>query len=441
MTHGSPRIVSSWGNVAQGEHRIYRLASRFDDFPDIPAQTSILPFGNGRSYGDSCLNLGGSLLETRCLDRFIRFDADRGTLACEAGVLLADILRVVAPAGWFPCVLPGTQYVTVGGAIANDVHGKNHHRAGTFGCHVTRFELLRPDGQRMSCSAEETPGWFAATIGGLGLTGVITWAQMRLRRVAGPWLDVESIRCADLDELLEVSIESAKDFEYTVAWIDCLARGRRLGRGILQRANHADGAASAQRPAGGAGFTVPFAPPVSLVNSATLRLFNATHYHRGGLRSRTVQHFQRFFFPLDGIRHWNRLYGPRGFHQYQCVIPGSGAKEAVRRLLGATAAAGEGSFLAVLKCFGDRASPGLLSFPEPGITLALDFPNRGAPLARLLERLDAIVADSGGRLYPAKDARMPAELFRAGYPRHREFLRFTHPRCSSSFWRRVMADA
>lgn len=441
MQRGPPRIVSSWGNVARGEHRVYGFSSRFEDFPDISAESTILPFGNGRSYGDSCLNVGGALLQTQSLDRFIHFDAQQGTLSCEAGVQLADILRVVVPAGWFPCVLPGTQYVTVGGAIANDVHGKNHHRAGTFGCHVTRFELLRPDGQRMSCSAQETPGWFAATIGGLGLTGAITWAQMRLRRVAGPWMDVESIRCADLDELLELSIESAKDFEYTVAWVDCLAQGRRLGRGILQRANHADSAASAQRPAGGPGFAVPFAPPVSLVNSATLRLFNATHYHRRGLRTRTVQHYQRFFFPLDGIRHWNRLYGPRGFHQYQCVIPGIGAREAVRRLLGAIAAAGEGSFLAVLKCFGDQASPGLLSFPESGVTLALDFPNRGAPLARLLERLDAILAQSGGRLYPAKDARMPGSLFRAGYPRHQEFLRFTHPRCSSSFWRRVMADA
>ena len=441
MQRGPPRIVSSWGNVARGEHHVYGFRSRFEDFPDIPGESTILPFGNGRSYGDSCLNVGGALLETRFLDRFIRFDADQGILGCEAGVQLADILRVVVPAGWLPCVLPGTQYVTVGGAIANDVHGKNHHRAGTFGCHVTRFELLRPDGERMSCSAQETPDWFAATIGGLGLTGLVTWAEMRLRRVAGPWLDVESIRCADLHELLELSMESAKDFEYTVAWVDCLAQGRRLGRGIVQRANHAGSGATGRRPAAGAGFAVPFAPPVSVVNSATLRLCNAGHYHRRARRTRTVEHYQRFFFPLDGIRHWNRLYGPRGFHQYQCLIPGESAAESVRRLLGAIAAAGEGSLLAVLKCFGDRASPGLLSFPRSGITLALDFPNRGAALAALFERLDAIVAQSGGRLYPAKDARMPGRLFRAGYPRLEEFLRFTHPRCSSSFWRRVMADA
>ncbi len=441
MQRGPPRIVSSWGNVARGEHHVYGFRSRFEDFPDIPGESTILPFGNGRSYGDSCLNVGGALLETRFLDRFIRFDADQGILGCEAGVQLADILRVVVPAGWLPCVLPGTQYVTVGGAIANDVHGKNHHRAGTFGCHVTRFELLRPDGERMSCSAQETPDWFAATIGGLGLTGLVTWAEMRLRRVAGPWLDVESIRCADLHELLELSMESAKDFEYTVAWVDCLAQGRRLGRGIVQRANHAGSGATGRRPAAGAGFAVPFAPPVSVVNSATLRLCNAGHYHRRARRTRTVEHYQRFFFPLDGIRHWNRLYGPRGFHQYQCLIPGESAAESVRRLLGAIAAAGEGSLLAVLKCFGDRASPGLLSFPRSGITLALDFPNRGAALAALFERLDAIVAQSGGRLYPAKDARMPGRLFRAGYPRLEEFLRFTHPRCSSSFWRRVMARA
>lgn len=441
MHCGPSRIVSSWGNVARGEHRVYGLSNRFEGFPDLSAESNILPFGNGRSYGDSCLNVGGALLETRALDRFIDFDAQRGTLRCEAGVQLADILRVVVPAGWFPYVLPGTQYVTVGGAIANDVHGKNHHRAGTFGCQVTQFELVRSTGERMGCSAQENPDWFAATIGGLGLTGIITWAELPLRRVAGPWLDVESIRCADLDELLALSLESARDFEYTVAWVDCLARRRDLGRGIVQRANHAaDGAIVRGRPAR-ARFGVPVTPPFSLVNPATLRLFNTAYYRGRGSRTRALEHYQRFFFPLDGIRHWNRLYGPRGLHQYQCLLPQDTASESTRTLLDAIATSGEGSFLAVLKRFGDCASPGLLSFPSPGVTVALDFPNRGPQLTRLFERLDAIVAEIGGRLYPAKDARMPGSLFRAGYPRHATFLRFADSRCSSSFWRRVMADA
>lgn len=435
------RVVSSWGNVARGAHGVYGLSSRFADFPDLPDAVSILPFGRGRSYGDCCLNAGGALLETRALDRFVRFDVHDGTLCCEAGVQLGEILRVVTPAGWFPHVLPGTQSVTVGGAIANDVHGKNHHQAGTFGCHVTRLELLRSNGERIVCSPGEHPECFAATIGGLGLTGLITWAEMRLRRVPGPWLDVESIRCVDLAELLERSLESAGDFEYTVAWVDCAGGRRRLGRGVLQRANHAEDGAVAHTPHAGVALRVPFAPPFSLVNPATLRAFNSVHYRRHAARSHSLAHYERFFFPLDGIRDWNRLYGPRGFHQYQCVVPEESAREATRGLLGAIASSGSGSFLAVLKCFGAHRSPGLLSFPLSGVTLALDFPNRGARLERLFQRLDAIVADSGGRLYPAKDARMPGALFRAGYPRHNEFLRHTDVRCSSSFWRRVMAAA
>ena len=441
MARGQPRLVCSWGNVARGAHSVYRLSSRFEDFPSLPAHTSILPFGNGRSYGDSCLNIGGALLDMRSLDRFIHFDAQRGTLRCEAGVQLGEILRIVAPAGWLPYVLPGTQYVTVGGAIANDVHGKNHHRDGTFGCHVTQFELLRSSGERLLCSPETNCDAFAATIGGLGLTGVITWAELQLTRIAGPWMAVESVRCRDLSELLALTSASSQSHAYTVAWVDCAARRKRLGRGILQRANPADDADGAHPAAPRRRIAVRFTPPVSMLNPATTRVFNALHYTRHRAPIRSIQHYQQFFFPLDGIHHWNRLYGPRGFHQYQCAVPRERAGDSVRRLLEAIAASGEGSSLAVLKCFGERLSPGLLSFPRPGVTLALDFPNRWARLERLFARLDAIVAESGGRLYPAKDARMPASLFRAGYPQWQTFSRFVDARCSSSFWQRVMADA
>ena len=441
MPEAPIRMVSSWGTVSRGMHRLYDLSSRFAPFPSLPEQMCILPFGNGRSYGDSCLNVGGALLRTRNLDHFIHFDAQSGTLRCEAGVLLSDILRLVTPMRWFPPVLPGTQYVTVGGAIANDVHGKNHHQAGTFGCHVRRLELLRSSGERIECGPDERREWFAATVGGLGLTGLITWAEMRLRRVPGPWLDVESIRCADVDELLEVSLESAADFEYTVAWVDCAAGRRRLGRGLLQRANHAQldatGSAAHVTPA----LHLPFTPPFSLVNPATLRLFNSVHYRRHPRRIRSLVHYEKFFFPLDRIDRWNRLYGPRGFYQYQCVVPTHRAGGVVRDLLQIIASSGEGSFLAVLKCFADRPSPGLLSFPLPGVTLALDFPNRGTRSAQLFARLDAIVAEAGGRLYPAKDARMPGAMFRSGYPLQETFTRFTDARCSSSFWRRIRESA
>jgi len=431
--------VSSWGNVHSGPHTLFTLRSRHDEFPALGEDLTVLPFGNGRSYGDSCLNTGQALLRMSQLDRFIRFDRDQGILTCEAGVLLADILRLCVPTGWFPPVLPGTQYVTVGGAIANDVHGKNHHRVGTFGRHVRRLELLRSNGERLSCSPTDNTPWFAATVGGLGLTGAIVSAELQLRRTPGPWMSVETIRFGNLEEFLALSEESDLSHEYTVAWIDCLAKGSRRGRGLLQRASHTAEARAAPRR-GAARLSVPCSLP--LVNPPSLRLFNTAHYHWPPRRRRqAVQPFDRFFFPLDGIRNWNRLYGSRGFFQYQAVLPEPRAREATAALLESVASDRAGSFLAVLKRCGPLASPGLLSFPMPGLTLALDFPNTGAPLAHLFERLDDIVRAAGGRLYPAKDARMPGELFRSGYPRWREFARFIDPHCSSDFWRRVSADA
>ncbi len=431
------RVVSSWGNVIRAPHTMYGMHGRSDAFPALPAASTVLPFGNGRSYGDSCLNVGGALLQTRGLDRFIGFDRETGVLACEAGVLLAEILRLVVPGGWFLPVVPGTCFVTVGGAIANDVHGKNHHLAGTFGRHVRRFELLRSDGTRLVCSPTENADWFAATVGGLGLTGVVTWAELQLREIHGPRLDVESVRFANLEEFFALCAETERSHEYTVAWIDCLGRGKHLGRGILQAANHAREQTSTA-PAPGRNITVPFAPPVSLVNALSLRVFNTLYYHRQvGRLKRASEHFQTFFFPLDRILHWNRMYGPSGFYQYQCVVPTAVAREATTELLDTISRSGWGSFLAVLKRFGSLVSPGLLSFPREGITVALDFPNRGAGVERLFQSLDRIVSQAGGALYPAKDGRMPGALFRSGYPRWQEFSRYIDPACSSSFWRRV----
>ena len=431
-----PQSVSSWGNLVRSSSTVYGLRSRYDAFPAIPAGATILPYGNGRSYGDSCLNPDGALLLTRSMDRFIAFDRGAGLITCEAGVLLADILRLTGPAGWFLAVVPGTSAVTVGGAIANDVHGKNHHRAGTFGRHVREFELLRSDGQRLTCSPETNADWFGAAIGGLGLTGLITCAQLQLRRIAGAEMELEVIRFANLDEFFRLSEVSDQNFEYTVAWIDCLSRGRSLGRGLLQRANHsANPVEHPKHPM--RRLAVPFMPPFSLVNTATLRLFNFLYYHRPRTRRCHREHFQSFFFPLDGIANWNRLYGPRGFYQYQCVIPGQAGPQMTTQLLEKIARSGQGSFLAVLKQFGSLTSPGMLSFPRCGVTLALDFPNRGARIERLFTQLDEIVAAAGGRLYPAKDARMPAELFRNSYPRWSEFERYVDPAFSSGFWRRV----
>ena len=425
------RVISSWGNIIHSEHVCLSLASRVSPFPKIDCTSTVLPFGNGRSYGDSCLNEGGALLHLRSLDRFIYFDRLSGVIACEAGVLLEELLRIVVPAGWFPHVLPGTQYVTVGGAIANDVHGKNHHRVGTFGKHVRRFELLRSTGERLMCSLTENPEWYSATIGGLGLTGVVVWAELQLQPVVGSGMEVESVRFRTLDEFFHLSGESDQAFDYTVCWIDCVARGKQLGRGILQRARHS-GAKSPKAARSDSRLAIPFTPPVSLVNSISLRAFNAAHYHWGRTRKRTLEHFQTFFFPLDGIGYWNRIYGHRGFYQYQCVIPTADARNAIAELLKTVALSGQGSFLGVLKRFGSVASPGMLSFPMPGVTLALDFPNRAERVAKLFARLDAIVRATGGRLYPAKDGRMPRDLFRDSFPRWREFSRYIDPRFSSN---------
>ncbi len=432
----------SWGNYPDAPPaRVHRLGWRSDSLPGDPSIRPLLAYGLGRSYGDSCLNEGGTMLATRTLAHFMEFDATSGRLVCEAGVSLGEILRLVVPRGWFIPVSPGTKFVTVGGAIANDIHGKNHHRAGTFGRHLRRFELLRSDGSRRVCSAEHHPSLFHATIGGLGLTGLITWAELQLVPVASPWIDHESIRFERLDRFFDLAADSDRRFEYTVAWIDSLASGEALGRGLLLRGNHA-GAGSEGTTRRARTLRIPFHAPSLLLSPWSLRLFNTAYYRlqRSACVRRTV-HYEPFFYPLDGIEHWNRLYGRRGFLQYQSVVPPDAGPSATRAMLERISSRGLGSFLAVLKIFGDVPSPGLLSFPAPGATLALDFPNRGRTTLELLDELDAIVADHGGRIYPAKDARMSAESFRRFYPRWEELAGLADPAFSSSLWRRLTGNA
>lgn len=434
----------AWGRVERVRHRVIRpgdpLAAR--EALARRGGLSVLAHGLGRSYGDSCLNPDGLLILTRGLDRLLAFDPLTGLLRCEAGVSLDELLVTIcgrpAPGGgiWYLPVTPGTRFVTVGGAIANDVHGKNHGVAGSFGRHVAALELLRGDGTRSSCSPDRNRELFAATVGGLGLTGLILEATLRLVRVEGLLLEVEDLRLDDLEGFYRAAEDSAA-WTYTVAWVDCLARGRGLGRGIFSRARHRPGGSAPPPTAPRLG--VPLTPPVSPLNRLTLRAFNALLWRRLGPRGRRRRLLpaHQFLFPLDAIAGWNRLYGPRGFRQYQCVVPEAGASTAVRRLLETIAAAGEGSFLAVLKTLGAPTSPGLLSFPMAGTTLALDFPERGSDTLELLARLDRIVLDAGGRLYPAKDGRMPADVFRAGFPAWERFAGLVDPAFSSGFWQRV----
>jgi len=396
----------------------------------------MLPYGNGRSYGDVCFNQGGALLHTRGLDRFIGFDPDTGVLECESGVLLSEIIDIALPRGWFPHVTPGTSLVTVGGAIANDVHGKNHHRAGCFSHHVLDFGLHRSDGRRLNCSRLENRELFQATVGGLGLTGLITHARLQLRRVSGPWIHGDSQRFNNLNEFFTLSKESDRDYEYTVAWIDCGARTGALGRGVFTRGNHAsrEGVEPKKTPS----LRIPVTPPLSLINGLSVNLFNMIYYRRGSSsKADALWHFREFLYPLDGILEWNRIYGPQGFFQYQCVIPEAAALSALQEILKRISGSGFGSFLTVLKNFGSTPSLGMLSFARPGATLAIDFPNRGEPTLRLLESLDEITRSAGGAVYPAKDARMSAESFQRYFPAWQEFTRFIDPKFSSSFWRRV----
>jgi len=437
------REYRSWGHYPRVESQRIVPLTWADTVDELArADGFVLPYGYGRSYGDSCLNEGGVLLDARGLNRFLSFDEGTGVLRCEAGVTLGEILDLAVPRGWFLPTSPGTKFVSVGGAIANDVHGKNHHVAGTFGRHVQQLELLRSDGERFVCSPTEHTDMFRATIGGLGLTGLILWAEVKLRPISGPFIDMESVRFGSLDEFFEVSAESDRDFEYTMSWVDCLATGRHLGRGLFMRGNHSwQPRIPGRRALPQQKLIVPFELPSWLLNSFSIRSFNVLNYHKQlPKRIRRTIPFDPFFYPLDSIREWNRMYGPRGFVQHQCVVPPEASHQAMRLLFETISQSGEGSFLAVLKTFGSLPSPGMMSFPRPGTTLALDFPFRGERTLQLLDRLDDIVLDHGGAIYPAKDARMSTRAFEASFPQWRDFSEFVDERFSSSLWRRVTGE-
>lgn len=434
----SMRPVSSWGRLSAYPHEVVELND-----PALVAGLMAsrsqrgLPHGMGRSYGDVCLNPYGLLWRTVGLDHFIEFDDHTGRLVCEAGVLLRDIQRLVIPRGWILPVTPGTQLVTVGGAIANDVHGKNHHILGAFGDHVRRIKLVRSEGNTIECGPQLRQDWFAATVGGLGLTGVIVEAEIQLHRVASPWLDTETIPYVNLNDFFQLADDSEAGWEHTVSWIDCTSGSG--CRGLFMRGKPtAVGPLSEPK---GRRLTMPIVPPVSLVNRFSLRPFNAAYFHlkkwQGG---HAVMHYEPFFYPLDNLLEWNRIYGPKGFFQYQSVLPREAGQVAVQAMLGEIARSGEGSFLAVLKTFGNRQPVGMMSFPRPGVTLALDFPNRGERTHKLFERLDEVVREARGRIYLAKDARMPRDLLETGYPRLDEFLKYRDQGISSGLSCRLLGS-
>jgi FAD/FMN-containing dehydrogenase len=427
----------SWGHYPQYTASEIPLHWQ-QDFPEkcLGIQTEALAVGLGRSYGDSCLLENGTLLNTTEMNRILDFDAETGLLTAEAGLTLAQILDFAVPRGYFLPVTPGTKYVTLGGAIANDIHGKNHHVAGTICMFMPRFELVRSDGSRHICSSTENPELYAATIGGLGLTGVITWTQLQLKPIVSRKIKYEGIQFHGIDEFLDLNREY-QNAPYTVSWVDCASSGKNFARGIFMLGDHSE-VPDTLKPSPEPRLVFPFDAPGFALNHTTVSAFNNVFFHKQGkAHVKTLEDYEPFFYPLDRVLHWNRLYGKRGLVQFQYVIPWEAAREATIMILKEITKSGLASFLAVLKAFGDAKSPGLLSFPQPGITLALDFPIKPNLTFPLYERLADMTLDYGGRLYPAKDAAMTAKQFQTFYPQWEQLEQLRDPMLNSSFWKRV----
>lgn len=420
----SAEKIAGWGMhpVVRGE--LSRPRSEDELRAELGRDGAVIARGNGRSYGDSSFNAAGATSMLR-LNRLIELDRETGLLTCEAGTLLGDVIDAVLPVGFFPPVTPGTKYVTIGGMIASNVHGKNAVRDGAFGDHVAWFDLMRADGEIVRCSAQENEALFRDTIGGMGLTGIILRAAFTLKRVESGWVKQTRTAHANLYSVMD-AFEASEEATYRVAWIDVLARGKSLGRSILDIGEHAtlDDLDAQQRAAPydiriRGKKSVPFAPPISPLNGLTVRAFNAYHYRAGrGSVGESVIDWDTYFYPLDALLHWNRIYGRAGFAQYQCVLPRENSEAGLTALLETISGSGRGSFLAVLKRLGPTC--GTMSFPMDGYTLALDFP-WSKPTAKLLDRLDEITLAHKGRVYLTKDSRLKAPVLRQMQPTADDF--------------------
>ncbi len=405
-------LISGWGGHLSIDADVKTPVSI--DASEMSWETPMIARGMGRGYGDCAL--GERVLKTTAMDRFIEFNQEAGLLTIEAGVTIREILRLMVPHGWFIKITPGTSHVTVGGAIASDVHGKNHHVAGTFSESVVSMNMLLGTGETVEVSAKEKPDLFRATCGGMGLTGIILTATLQLVPIKTSLISQKTIKSRSLEETLE-SFSQQEDRSYSVAWVDCLARGSSLGRSVLQLGEHAEqGPLDCQfwEP-----ITVPFYTPAFLINKWSMSAFNELWYRKARQGSKKSVSFDSFFYPLDVVPGWNKLYGRAGFVQYQFVLPYDNGLSNLRLIMKKITESGMGSFLAVFKQFGDQ-NENLLSFPMKGYALALDFKwdNR---VKSLFSELDAMVADMGGRIYLSKDALMSEAVFKATYPSWQAF--------------------
>jgi decaprenylphospho-beta-D-ribofuranose 2-oxidase len=422
-------LLSGWGGTAPTSATVVPVS----DAGSVPQAVKaadgrgLVARGLGRSYGDAAQNAGGTVLDMTGAARLLRLDGEKGIVEAEAGTSLHDLMRYLVPMGWFVPVTPGTRFVTLGGAVAADIHGKNHHVDGSFAQHVLSLELVTPDGTVRDIGPDRDPELFWATAGGMGLTGVITRVTLQLVPVDTSWMLVDTERATDLDDLMDRLVRGDADYRYSVAWIDLLARGRSMGRAVLTRGDHAgvddlpprrrrDPRAFDAKPL----LTLPSLVPNGLLRRSTVTAFNELWFRKAPRERRgEAQRISTFFHPLDGVLEWNRVYGPAGFVQYQYAVP-DGAEDVVRQSVEAISSAGAPSFLAVLKRFGP-GNAGPLSFPQAGWTLALDLPAGAPGLAPLFALLDDLVLAAGGRLYLAKDARVPPELLPRMYPRLEEW--------------------
>ncbi len=410
----------SWGNYP----RIHNVVHRFGDYDSLQQllaqRTQYIARGNGRSYGDSSLN--ENLIYVRPYDCFLSFDKQKGAISVQAGVLLAEILEVIVPEGWFLPVTPGTKYVTVGGAIASDVHGKNHHIENSFCRYVAELTMMLASGEVVQCSRGENEELFRATCGGMGLTGIILTAKLNLKGITSSLIDQTIVKTRNLQETLQ-AFETYKDCTYSVAWIDCLAKGNALGRGLVTIGEHAESGQLDYENRDRV--SLPLNLPSYTLNTAAVRTFNTLYYNLKRSRDSAKQvTIDTFFYPLDRIRHWNKIYGNAGFIQYQFVLPLESSREGLREILAGISASGQGSPLAVLKLLGESNS-NWLSFPMKGFTLALDFRIQ-RKLLKLLSDLDKIVIKHGGRFYLAKDARVSRKIFEVGYEHIEKFRALRH---------------
>ncbi|CAM2842665.1 FAD-binding oxidoreductase [Rariglobus hedericola] len=424
----------SWGGLTTARTRREYLAWKNDPLPRH--EGALLAYGMGRSYGDSCLLDDGVMIETRMLDHILEFDAIAGVVRCEAGCSMAGLLDFCVPHGWFPPVTPGTKWVTLGGCVANDVHGKNHHVAGTFGCFVNRLGLRRSDGTTLECSLTCNQDFFRATIGGLGLTGVILWVELRLKRIRTSQITQRLSRLRGIDAFFDCFQQNEKMPEYSVAWLDTSHAGE--PRGLLISGDHAGDSDELIVRGAHPKLSLPVMLPDFVLGPDAIRLMNRIYYAaNSGKRAVKNVHYDPFFYPLDAVGNWNRAYGKKGLVQYQFVVPKNYGKDVLVETLAKARLAGHASFLTVVKMFGSIVSPGLLSFPRPGVTVCFDFPNLGDRTARLLEDMDHTVFSAGGALYPAKDCRMSRDAFERSFPAHDAFKSLIDPACSSSFAKRT----